>query len=561
MFSLVCDPREIADQVTVEVDVEADGPGPAAGRLAQRAALPSSRRASCCSPSSRSSSWTSTHLRARVTGEPLDPDRHIMCGGVKAATLHELVARASATTAGRASSSWTSRRRAGPRARSAPGAAAHVASSKMAPSSTSPTPTRSRPRRACACPGASTRTRACSSRPATRRRCSRSPTSPRCRASWRPASRCRTSTGATASPSAASPPWTRADGVVSPGGVGFDINCGVRLVRTGLAIEDVRPRLEPLMHELMRRVPQGAGPHGALRLEEGELERLAEEGAAVPREARAWPRTTTWRTRRRAACMPGADAAAVSHRALERGRTQVGSLGSGNHFLEVQVVDEVLDERAASAFGVAPGQVVVMIHSGSRGFGHQICTDHVARMASVAARAGIELPDRQLACAPLGSPEAREYLAAMACACNFAFANRQMMLHEVRGAFEQVFRAAGSGSAWSSSTTWRTTSPSARCTWWTATSAPCACTARARRAPSAPAAPTSRRTTATSASRSSSPATWAPRAGCWPARRRRCARPSARPATGRAACSPGTRPARSRAAPRCGASWRTPASS
>ena len=139
--------------------------------------------------------------------------------------------------------------------------------------------------------------------------------------------------------------------------------------------------------------------------------------------------------------MPGADAAAVSRRALERGRTQVGSLGSGNHFLEVQVVEEVLDERAASAFGVGPGQVVVMIHSGSRGFGHQICTDHVGRMASVAARAGIELPDRQLACAPLGSPEAREYLAAMACACNFAFANRQMMLHEVRGAFERVFRS------------------------------------------------------------------------------------------------------------------------
>ena len=139
--------------------------------------------------------------------------------------------------------------------------------------------------------------------------------------------------------------------------------------------------------------------------------------------------------------MPGADASAVSRRALERGRTQVGSLGSGNHFLEVQVVEDVLDERAASAFGVGPGQVVVMIHSGSRGFGHQVCTDHVGRMASVAARAGIELPDRQLACAPLGSPEAREYLAAMACACNFAFANRQMMLHEVRGAFEQVFRA------------------------------------------------------------------------------------------------------------------------
>jgi tRNA-splicing ligase RtcB len=230
------------------------------------------------------------------------------------------------------------------------------------------------------------------------------------------------------------------DGVVSPGGVGFDINCGVRLVRTGLGIEDVKPRLEPLMNELMRRVPQGSGPHGALQLKDGELERLAEEGAAFL-VRRGYAIEDDLAHTEEGGVMPGADAAAVSRRALERGRTQVGSLGSGNHFLEVQVVADVHDERAASAFGVGPGQVVVMIHSGSRGFGHQICTDHVGRMAGAAARAGIELPDRQLACAPLGSPEAREYLAAMACACNFAFANRQMMLHEVRGAFERVFRS------------------------------------------------------------------------------------------------------------------------
>ena len=229
------------------------------------------------------------------------------------------------------------------------------------------------------------------------------------------------------------------DGVVSPGGVGFDINCGVRLVRTGLGLEDVRPRLEPLMSELMRRVPQGSGPHGALDLKEGELERLAEEGAAFL-AGRGLATPDDLAHTEEGGVLPGADAAAVSRKAFDRGRTQVGSLGSGNHFIEVQVVDDVLDERAASAFGVAAGQVVVMIHSGSRGFGHQVCTDFLGRMAGAAARAGIELPDRQLACAPLGSPEAREYLAAMACACNFAFANRQMMLHEVRGAFERVFR-------------------------------------------------------------------------------------------------------------------------
>jgi tRNA-splicing ligase RtcB (3'-phosphate/5'-hydroxy nucleic acid ligase) len=230
------------------------------------------------------------------------------------------------------------------------------------------------------------------------------------------------------------------DGVVSPGGVGFDINCGVRLVRTGLGVEEVRPRLEALMQELMRRVPQGSGPHGALELGERDLGRLAEQGAPYLAQ-RGFATDDDLERIEEGGVMPGADMAAVSVKAVARGRSQVGSLGSGNHFLEVQAVDEVLDEEAARAFGVAPGQVTVMIHSGSRGFGHQVCTDHLSRMAQAAAQAGIELPDRQLACAPLGSAAARAYLAAMACACNFAFANRQMMLHEVRGAFERVFGA------------------------------------------------------------------------------------------------------------------------
>ena len=230
------------------------------------------------------------------------------------------------------------------------------------------------------------------------------------------------------------------DGVVSPGGVGFDINCGVRLVRTGLEAAEVRPRLEPLMHELMRRIPQGTGRRGALELHEGELDRLTEEGVGFLVRRGLATEDDEAHTEE-GGRLAGADAAAVSRRAKERGHTQVGSLGSGNHFLEIQVVDEVVDPEAASAYGVAAGQVVVMIHSGSRGYGHQICTDHVALLASVAARHGIELPDRQLACAPLGSPEADHYLAAMACACNFAFANRQVMMHEVRGAFEHIFRS------------------------------------------------------------------------------------------------------------------------
>jgi len=230
------------------------------------------------------------------------------------------------------------------------------------------------------------------------------------------------------------------DGVVSPGGVGFDINCGVRLVRTGLGVDEVRPKLEPLLHELMRRVPQGTGPRGALDVGERELARLVEQGAPYLEE-RGLATADDLEHIEEGGAMAGADVSAVSAKAMARGHSQVGSLGAGNHFLEVQVVDEVLDAEAARAFGIAAGQVTVMIHSGSRGFGHQVCTDYLARMAQAAAQAGIELPDRQLACAPLDSAAAREYLAAMACACNFAFANRQMMLHEVRGAFERVFRA------------------------------------------------------------------------------------------------------------------------
>jgi tRNA-splicing ligase RtcB len=229
------------------------------------------------------------------------------------------------------------------------------------------------------------------------------------------------------------------DGVVSPGGVGFDINCGVRLVATGLDDAEVRPRTEELLHELMRRIPQGTNDRGSLRLSPAELRRLIEEG--VP-----WLLERGLATEDDVACteehgaVPGADADAVSQKAVQRGHTQVGSLGAGNHFIELQVVDEVFDDETAAAWGIRRGQVAVMIHSGSRGFGHQTCTDHLQRMAGAVRRYGFELPDRQLACAPVGSPEGRDYLAGMAAAANFAFANRQVMMHEVRLCLEQVFR-------------------------------------------------------------------------------------------------------------------------
>jgi tRNA-splicing ligase RtcB (3'-phosphate/5'-hydroxy nucleic acid ligase) len=229
------------------------------------------------------------------------------------------------------------------------------------------------------------------------------------------------------------------DGVVSPGGVGFDINCGVRLVRTGLTGDEVRPHAEELLHECMQRIPTGANDRGALKVTAGDLRRVVEQGVPWLLERGFATEQDVGRIEEGGA-VPGADVEAVSQRALERGRTQPGSLGAGNHFLELQVVDEVVDEEAASAFGIAAGQAVFMVHSGSRGFGHQVCTDHVQRMAANIGKWGYELPDRQLACAPIKSQEGQEYLAAMACAANFAFVNRQLMMHEVRGAFEQVFR-------------------------------------------------------------------------------------------------------------------------
>lgn len=228
------------------------------------------------------------------------------------------------------------------------------------------------------------------------------------------------------------------DGVVSPGGVGFDINCGVRLVATGLAEAEVRPRTEELLHELMRRIPQGTNERGSLPLRPAELRRLVEDG--VP-----WLLERGLATEDDVSCteqdgvLPGASADAVSQKAVQRGHTQVGSLGAGNHFLELQVVDAVFDEETAAAWDISVGQVAFMIHSGSRGFGHQTCTDHLQRMAGAVRRYGYELPDRQLACAPIDSPEGADYLAAMAAAANFAFANRQVMLHEARLAFEQIF--------------------------------------------------------------------------------------------------------------------------
>src|SRR5581483_8199805 len=213
-----------------------------------------------------------------------------------------------------------------------------------------------------------------------------------------------------------------------------------RLLALPLGERELGARREALVHELSRAVPAGAGREGPLELAAAELDGVLREG---PRAlvARGVGREDDLERTESGGRLPGADPAAVSARARERGRGQLGTVGSGNHFVEVQRVDRVFDRDAAAAFGLAEGQVTVLIHSGSRGLGHQVCTDHVRTMDAAGRRYGIELPDRQLACAPASSPEGRAYLGAMAAAANFAFANRHALAHAVRGAVERVLGA------------------------------------------------------------------------------------------------------------------------
>jgi tRNA-splicing ligase RtcB len=230
----------------------------------------------------------------------------------------------------------------------------------------------------------------------------------------------------------------RAGGVVSPGGVGFDISCGVRLLVSSVTAAELAPRLERLMDTLDRAVPRGLGRGGVWQLSgTGELTRLLAEGSRYAVAQGHGVRRDLDRCEDGGA-VADADPSKVSRRAMERGLHQVGSLGSGNHFLEVQVVDTLYDPDAAAGFGLSLGQVCVMIHCGSRGLGHQICSDHVHAMLAAMPAYGITVPDPQLACAPVDSPEGRAYLGAMAAAANFGRANRQLLTEATRGAFSAV---------------------------------------------------------------------------------------------------------------------------
>ena len=229
------------------------------------------------------------------------------------------------------------------------------------------------------------------------------------------------------------------EGIISPGGVGYDINCGVRLAASRLALDEVSGLAGQLADALLSSIPCGVGSTGGLKLSYVEERKAIAQGAPWALKRGLAEEDDIDRTED-GGCMPGADPDAVSERALERGKKQLGTLGSGNHFLEVGVVDEIFDDRAAVRMGLHKDQVTLMLHSGSRGLGHQVCDDYLAVMAKASREAGIELVDRQLACAPIGSSAGQQYFGALACAANFAWINRQVLLHEARRVFSQVFR-------------------------------------------------------------------------------------------------------------------------
>ena len=231
-------------------------------------------------------------------------------------------------------------------------------------------------------------------------------------------------------------------GVISPGGIGFDVNCGMRLVLTNLTYEEVKPRLHELVDRLFEQVPAGVGSTGFLKISRKEFNQAIEQGArwCVDR-GMGWQEDLE-RTEEKG-CIPGADSAKISEKAVERGFHQLGTLGSGNHYLEIQVAkpENLFDRKLAEAFGITiPNQVVVMFHCGSRGFGHQVATDYLKTFLQVMERKyGLRIVDRELACAPFQSPEGQDYFAAMKCAVNMSFANRQTILHRIREVFARVF--------------------------------------------------------------------------------------------------------------------------
>jgi tRNA-splicing ligase RtcB len=230
-------------------------------------------------------------------------------------------------------------------------------------------------------------------------------------------------------------------GVISPGGIGFDVNCGMRLVRTDLSYEEIQPKLSILVDRLFERVPTGVGSTGFVRLSQDEFRHVVEQGARWCLK-HGYGTAEDLRRTEENGCVNGADSSTISAKAVERGYKQIGTLGSGNHYLEIQVVREenIYDRTLAEALGISfPGQVVVMFHCGSRGFGHQVATDYLKLFLAKAEKHRIALPDRELASAPFQSKEGQDYFSAMKCAINMSFVNRQVILHRIREVFSEVF--------------------------------------------------------------------------------------------------------------------------
>jgi tRNA-splicing ligase RtcB (3'-phosphate/5'-hydroxy nucleic acid ligase) len=231
------------------------------------------------------------------------------------------------------------------------------------------------------------------------------------------------------------------NGIISPGGIGFDINCGMRLIRTDLRFSEVKPKLKELISLLFSKIPVGVGARGLVKLNREELDRVMINGAQwCIRKGFGWEQDR--QRMEQSGCLPGGDPSKVSSHAVSRGIGQLGTLGSGNHYLEVQTApgENVYDEQVARSLGIfGDDQVFVMVHCGSRGFGHQIGTDYLRIFDQAMSKYGIHVPDRQLACAPFQSPEGQDYYKAMICAANMAFANRQVITHRIREAFSQVF--------------------------------------------------------------------------------------------------------------------------
>jgi len=231
-------------------------------------------------------------------------------------------------------------------------------------------------------------------------------------------------------------------GVISPGGIGFDVNCGMRLILTNFTYDEVKPRLRELVDKLFARVPAGVGTSGFVTITRDEFRSMVEKGARWCVK-NGYGTEDDLKNTEEDGCIPGADASKVSQKAIDRGYRQIGTLGSGNHYLEIQVAkpENVFDSKLAEAFGVTiPNQVVLMFHCGSRGFGHQVATDYLqVFLKVVTSKYGIKIADRELACAPFRSPEGQDYYAAMKCAINMSFANRQVILHRIREVFSDVF--------------------------------------------------------------------------------------------------------------------------